>query len=206
MGAMESPLSLPDELRSSGLVVPVPEGSPDRVVALVELLIQEGVRWFTVPAGSTLGSLLSDTFATRIHLGVHDLRIWDPEEQAPWAFALCTPDPVLCAQLAAAGVPAVPGAMTPTEVGHAWSLGVAGVQVIAAQGLGAAYPGLLRGQVGDDVVLMARGVDDPAIAKVWSAHQAVVVCGGEVIGDALDTGKFNTVRTRLRPILKAISR
>ena len=96
--------------------------------------------------------------------------------------------------------------MTPTEVGHAWSLGVAGVQVIAAQGLGAAYPGLLRGQVGDDVVLMARGVDDPAIAKVWSAHQAVVVCGGEVIGDALDTGKFNTVRTRLRPILKAISR
>lgn len=204
MGSMESPLCLPDDLRSSGLVVPVPEARADRVVALVELLLQEGVRWFTVASGSTLGNLLTDAFATRIHLGVHGLRVWDPDQQLPPSFALTTADPVVCAQLTAAGIAAVPGAMTPTEVHHAWSLGVAAVQVIATQGLGAQYPGLLREQVGDDVVLMARGVEDPAIARIWAQHDAVVVCGGEIVGDALSTGRLNTVRTRLRPVLQAV--
>lgn len=200
---MDSPLALPAELRASGLVVPIPEGSDARVIALVELLIQEGVKWFTVGPDSNNATLLAETFASRIHLGIHDLRAWrDGLAQAE--FALTTPDPVICAQLSAAEIPAIPAAMTPTEAAHAWQLGVAGVQILAAEQFGVSYPGLLRGQLGDDVVLLARGITDPAIAKVWAKHEAVVICGAEVVGDALATGKLNAVRTKIRPIVQAV--
>jgi 2-dehydro-3-deoxyphosphogluconate aldolase / (4S)-4-hydroxy-2-oxoglutarate aldolase len=57
------------------------------------------------------------------------------------------------------GVPAIPGAMTPTEVETAWRLGAAMVKLFPAARLGPEYVRDLRGPFGDVPLLVTGGID-----------------------------------------------
>ncbi len=201
---MESRPELPAGLRGAGLVVALPEVPLDDAIAPVEVLVQEGVEWFSTPASGELGRRLAEIFTSRIRLGVHALRAAGEVDSLTGAeFAMTNTDPRCWSLLAKAGVPAVAGAMTPREVAEAWASGVAAVQVIGAQAFGEGYPGLLREQVGDEAVLWARGIDDVSAAHAWVQAGSMVVCSTRVLGDAMGGGNLNALRTRIRPLVLA---
>jgi 2-dehydro-3-deoxyphosphogluconate aldolase / (4S)-4-hydroxy-2-oxoglutarate aldolase len=78
-----------------------------------------------------------------------------------------------------AGLPAVPGAMTPTEIETAWRLGAAMVKLFPAARLGPEY---LRGPLADVPLLVTGGVDGANAAVFLRAGAAAVGVGSALIG------------------------
>jgi 2-dehydro-3-deoxyphosphogluconate aldolase / (4S)-4-hydroxy-2-oxoglutarate aldolase len=81
-----------------------------------------------------------------------------------------------------AGLPAIPGAMTPTEVETAWRLGAAMVKLFPAARLGPAYVRDLRGPLADVPLLVTGGVDGSNAAAFLRAGAAAVGVGSALTG------------------------
>jgi 2-dehydro-3-deoxyphosphogluconate aldolase / (4S)-4-hydroxy-2-oxoglutarate aldolase len=78
------------------------------------------------------------------------------------------------------GVPAIPGALTPTEIDVAWRDGAALVKLFPAAFLGAAYVGDVLAPLGG-VPLLASGGIDAANAASFLRAGAVAVAAGSAI-------------------------
>ena len=76
-----------------------------------------------------------------------------------------------------AGVPAVLGALTPTEVAHAVDLGAAAVKIFPAKAFGPGYFADLHGPY-PDVPLVASGGVNAGNAADYLARGALAVCAG----------------------------
>ena len=81
-----------------------------------------------------------------------------------------------------AGLPAVPGAMTPTEVETAWRLGAAMVKLFPAARLGPEYVRDLRGPLADVPLLVTGGVDGSNAAAFLRAGADAVGVGSALTG------------------------
>ncbi len=81
-----------------------------------------------------------------------------------------------------AGLPAVPGAMTPTEVETAWQLGAAMVKLFPAARLGPEYVRDLREPLADVPLLVTGGVDGANAAAFLRAGAAAVGVGSALTG------------------------
>jgi 2-dehydro-3-deoxyphosphogluconate aldolase / (4S)-4-hydroxy-2-oxoglutarate aldolase len=81
-----------------------------------------------------------------------------------------------------AGLPAIPGAMTPTEVETAWRLGAAMVKLFPAARLGPGYVRDLRGPFADVPLLVTGGVDGSNAAAFLRAGAAAVAVGSALAG------------------------
>jgi 2-dehydro-3-deoxyphosphogluconate aldolase/(4S)-4-hydroxy-2-oxoglutarate aldolase len=90
---------------------------------------------------------------------------------------------------AALGTPAIPGALTPTEIETAWRAGAALVKLFPA-GLGG--PGYVRAVLAPlgDVPLLATGGVDAANARAFLDAGAVAVGVGSGLGDAADVRRL----------------
>jgi len=84
-----------------------------------------------------------------------------------------------CRELA---VPAIPGALTPTEVATAWSLGAAMVKLFPAAHLGPDYVRDLRGPLGDVPLLATGGVDATNASAFLRAGAVAVGVGSALTG------------------------
>jgi 2-dehydro-3-deoxyphosphogluconate aldolase / (4S)-4-hydroxy-2-oxoglutarate aldolase len=83
-----------------------------------------------------------------------------------------------------AGVPAIPGAMTPTEIETAWRLGAEMVKVFPAARLGPEFIGDLRGPLEDIPLLATGGVDAANALDFLRAGAAAVGVGSALVGAA----------------------
>ncbi|MFD9128182.1 bifunctional 4-hydroxy-2-oxoglutarate aldolase/2-dehydro-3-deoxy-phosphogluconate aldolase [Kitasatospora sp. NPDC059571] len=134
----------------------------------------------------------------------------DQAERAVAAGAafLVTPGgrPEVAAVAHAAGVPAVLGALTPTEVATAVDLGAAAVKVFPARAFGPGYLRDLRGPY-PDVPLVASGGVHAGNAADFLAHGALAVCAGSdvVPADAVTAGDWARI-TRLAAAFTAACR
>jgi 2-dehydro-3-deoxyphosphogluconate aldolase / (4S)-4-hydroxy-2-oxoglutarate aldolase len=81
-----------------------------------------------------------------------------------------------------AGLPAVPGAMTPTEVERAWRLGAAMVKLFPAARLGPEYVRDLGGPLRNVPLLVTGGVDASNAAGFLRAGAAAVGVGSALTG------------------------
>jgi 2-dehydro-3-deoxyphosphogluconate aldolase / (4S)-4-hydroxy-2-oxoglutarate aldolase len=81
-----------------------------------------------------------------------------------------------------AGVPAIPGALTPTEVETAWRLGASMVKLFPAARLGPEYVRDLRGPLGDIPLLVTGGVDASNAAAFLRSGAAAVGVGSALVG------------------------
>jgi 2-dehydro-3-deoxyphosphogluconate aldolase/(4S)-4-hydroxy-2-oxoglutarate aldolase len=84
----------------------------------------------------------------------------------------------------AAGVPAIPGAMTPTEIETAWRLGVEMVKAFPAARLGPEFVRDLRGPLGDIPLLATGGVDTSNAVDLLRAGAAAIGVGSALVGAA----------------------
>ena len=110
-------------------------------------------------------------------------------------------DPELVAWAAARGVPALPGAATPSEVLTAWRAGAAAVKVFPASVVGPAFVRECHGPFPDIPLVPSGGVTAESSAGFIAAGAAAVGVGGWLIGDAVQAG----VTARARQVVDAVA-
>ncbi|HXT98633.1 MAG TPA: bifunctional 4-hydroxy-2-oxoglutarate aldolase/2-dehydro-3-deoxy-phosphogluconate aldolase [Polyangia bacterium] len=106
----------------------------------------------------------------------------------------------------ARGVPAMPGALTPTEVIAAWNLGADLVKVFPVSAVGGApYLRALRGPLPAVKLLPTGGITAANVGEYLAAGAAAVGVGSELVdAKALAEGRDTVVTDRARALRAAV--
>ena len=184
------------------VVVRAPDAADyDRVL---DVLVSAGIRSveLTLTTPGTLERLpeLLARFGEVADVGVGTVVDGEQLDAAVRAGAhyLVTPiaDPDLVTAATRAGVPIVPGGLTPTELFGAWRAGAAAVKIFPANVVGPGYLKDLRGPFPGIAAVPSGGVDLGG-ARAWlAAGAAAVSVGGPLLGDALRGGDLGALRDR----------
>jgi 2-dehydro-3-deoxyphosphogluconate aldolase/(4S)-4-hydroxy-2-oxoglutarate aldolase len=207
---------VPSAITSGRIVAIGRRLDPSRVLAVGEALADAGVTAFELtlndPVEDALASIrgLAERLGDRLLVGAGTVLSIDAAERALEAGAafLVSPhtDEALVTWAAARGVPAFPGALTPTEVVRAWNAGAAGVKLFPASAIGPAFIRELRGPL-PYVPLIPTGGVSAESAGAWIAAGAVAVgLGSWLIGDGQAAGvreRAETVRASVDAALGA---
>lgn len=89
-------------------------------------------------------------------------------------------DPVLVEAAVRAGLPFVPGAMTPTEVAAGWAAGAAFVKIFPASAVGPAFIRELGGPMGAIPLIPTGGIDATNAEAFLAAGAAAVGIGSAI--------------------------
>lgn len=180
--------SVAEAIRSHRLVAVLRRVEPrERLVALVDELVDDGVRVVEITMDSP--SAADDLAAVRervagrgVMVGAGTILGGTQLEDALTAGADFGVAPILDLGLLggalAAGLPFVPGAMTPTEVATAWASGATFVKLFPASAVGPAMVRELRGPLPDVQVIATGGIDAANAAAFLEAGAAAVGIGG----------------------------
>ena len=95
-----------------------------------------------------------------------------------------------------AGIPVVPGGLTPTELFTSWRAGASAVKVFPASQVSANYVNDLRGPFPGIDVIPSGGVNHDMAADWLAAGAAAVSVGGPLLGDAMRGGSLRALRER----------
>ncbi|TDD69656.1 bifunctional 4-hydroxy-2-oxoglutarate aldolase/2-dehydro-3-deoxy-phosphogluconate aldolase [Jiangella aurantiaca] len=113
-------------------------------------------------------------------------------------------EPDVVAVAREAGIPAYPGALTPTEVLTAWRAGATVVKLFPGSAVGPSYISALRGPFPDIAVMPTGGVSLDNIGDWIRAGAAGVGLGGPLLGDAADGGDLGALAERAARALAAV--
>ncbi|MGE5279521.1 MAG: bifunctional 4-hydroxy-2-oxoglutarate aldolase/2-dehydro-3-deoxy-phosphogluconate aldolase [Deltaproteobacteria bacterium] len=103
------------------------------------------------------------------------------------------------------GVPAFPGALTPTEIYRAWRAGATMVKVFPSDVFGPAYFKALKGPFRDVELLACGGVTPENIKEYFAAGAAAVSFGAGIFRkEWLARGDFKSIGEALRRFLAAL--
>jgi 2-dehydro-3-deoxyphosphogluconate aldolase/(4S)-4-hydroxy-2-oxoglutarate aldolase len=197
-------LAIPARTAAAKLIVVVRASDATDYDSVLDVLVEAGIRSVELTL-TTPGTLdrLPDLLAR--YGGVADIGIGTVTDGAQLTAAagagahyVVTPiaDPALVDAAIRAGMPIVPGGLTPTELFGAWRAGAAAVKIFPANQVGPGYLKDLRGPFPDIVAVPSGGVD-LAGAEAWLKAGAVAVSvGGPLLGDALRGGDMNALRDR----------
>ena len=163
----------------------------EALVSLVDELLQSGVRAFEITLDTPAGA--DDLRAVRAHLDAEGTdvvlgagTVTSPERLeaaiASGASFGVSPlfDAALVGRAVAAGMPFVPGAMTPTEVVAAWDAGATFVKLFPASAVGPAFIRELRGPLPHVELIPTGGVDASNAAAFLDAGAVAVGIGGAI--------------------------
>lgn len=197
-------LALPARTAQSRLVVVARASAADHYDAVLDVLIEAGIRSveLTLTTPGTIERLpaLRARYGDEIDLGVGTVVDADQLARAVDAGASYLVTPItsvaLVAQASAAGVPIVPGGLTPTELFSSWEAGAAAVKVFPAGQVTPGYVADLRGPFPGIQVVPSGGVDLAGAAAWLQAGAAAVSVGGPLLGDALRGGDPAALRAR----------
>lgn len=194
----------------TGRVIAIARGlTTPAAVQATGALVEAGIHAVEVTMDSpdALGTIatLVEAFGPRIELGAGTV-LSIPEAAdalAAGATYVISPhtDPDLVTWLAERGVPALPGALTPTEVLLAWRAGAAGVKVFPAGPAGPGHVRALGGPIADVPLIPTGGIDAGNAAAFLQAGAVAVGVGGWLMGD----GDPDLVAERARELLAVVN-
>ncbi len=97
-----------------------------------------------------------------------------------------------------AGIPIVPGALTPTEIITAWNLGATAIKIFPIQSVGGvSYLKLLQGPIGHIPLIPTGGINvNNAHAFLAAGAVAVGLAGGLLPADEIARGDWESIRLR----------
>ena len=207
-------VALPERTVESRHSVVARAQHPEDYDAVVDVLVDAGIRSIelTLTTPGTFDRLpqLLAQYDGAADLGVGTVTNSEDLARAVDAGAryLVTPitSTVFVQQATDAGVPIVPGGLTPTELFASWSAGASAVKVFPAGQVGPSYLKDLRGPFPDIVAVPSGGVD-LAGAEAWLAAGAVAVSvGGPLLGDAFGGGDLDALRDRAEAFVAVCAR
>lgn len=200
---------VPEPVLAGGVIAIGRHLPPGRLAAVAEALRAAGVRAFelTLDSGGALAAI-ADLARTNdpdeLLVGAGTVLDRGSAEAALAAGArfLVMPhtDPALVSWAAARGVPAFPGALSPTEVLAAWRAGAAAVKLFPAATLGPGYVRELRGPLADIPLVPTGGITADNAGAFVTAGAVAVGCGGWLMGD----GEPGGVRDRAAAVVAAV--
>ncbi|MDH6219266.1 bifunctional 4-hydroxy-2-oxoglutarate aldolase/2-dehydro-3-deoxy-phosphogluconate aldolase [Streptomyces pseudovenezuelae] len=170
-------------------VVRAPE-IPD-AAALCAALRAGGIRWieFTRTTPDLVTHLRKAVADGRDGVGAGTVMTAEQAEELIEAGAqyLVTPGcrPAVAQAAAAAGIPVIMGALSPTEVGMALDLGVAAVKIFPARAFGPRHFRDLAGPFPDVPLVASGGVNATNAAAFLAAGARAVCAGSEVVPSAV---------------------
>jgi 2-dehydro-3-deoxyphosphogluconate aldolase/(4S)-4-hydroxy-2-oxoglutarate aldolase len=179
-------------IRAHRLIVVLRRVEPrERLLALVDELADDGVRAFEItldapPAVEDLAAVRTALSARGegILVGAGTILRREQLAAARNAGADFGVAPLLdLAMVRAAidaGLPFVPGAMTPTEIGGAWDAGATFVKLFPASAVGPAFVRELRGPLPEVELVPTGGVDGTNASAFLEAGAAAVGIGGAI--------------------------
>ncbi len=179
---------------------------------LCRALAEGGIRTveltFTTP--DVLGHLAAAADVPGVLLGVGTVLTVDQARAAIDAGArfLVTPGlrPAVAEVAAAAGVPVLLGAFTPTEVATAVDLGAAAVKIFPAGRLGPQYLSDLRGPYPQVELLPSGGISAANAAAFLAAGASAVCAGTSVVPPAaVAAGAWSEITERARTFAAALT-
>ncbi len=207
-------VALPQHTVDSRLVVVARAQRAEDYDAVLAVLIDAGIRSveLTLTTPGTFDRLphLLAQYGAVADLGIGTVTSAIDLARAADAGAsyLVTPitSPAFVAQATDAGVPIVPGGLTPTELYASWSAGASAVKIFPAGQVGPGYLKDLRGPFPDLVAVPSGGVD-LAGASAWLAAGALAVSvGGPLLGDAFAGGDLMALHDRAQAFVEVCAR
>jgi 2-dehydro-3-deoxyphosphogluconate aldolase/(4S)-4-hydroxy-2-oxoglutarate aldolase len=112
-----------------------------------------------------------------------------------------TTDPELVRWAAERGIPALPGAATPTEILAAWRAGAAAVKLFPASALGPSFVRECLGPFPDIPLVPTGGVTAETAGSFIAAGAVAVGLGSWLVGDGVADG----VTRRARQVVDAVA-
>ena len=196
--------SLPERTAAARLIVVIRGECADQYAPVLDALAGAGIRSveLTLSTPGTLDELpaLQERFGDQLDIGIGtvtdpgDLRV-AAERGAHYIVTPITRADLLEAA-DEAGIPIVPGGLTPSELHAGWAAGAAAVKVFPASVVGPGYVKDLRGPFPGIRVIPSGGVDLEA-ARAWlQAGAEAVSVGGPLLGDALKGDSLEALADR----------
>jgi 2-dehydro-3-deoxyphosphogluconate aldolase/(4S)-4-hydroxy-2-oxoglutarate aldolase len=187
------------------VVVVLRAASADHIDATAETLSAKGLSCleltFTLPDVPVLIRRLRENLGGNACIGAGTVNTAAQARSAIEAGAQFLVSPMASAEVqreaAAACVPYVPGALTPTEISSAWDAGAAAVKVFPAAVMGFGYLSMLREPLPAPLLLPSGGVGIDDIAGYLAAGACAVSLGGALVGDALNGGPQRELGQRI---------
>lgn len=204
-----------DALRRGGIVPVIRADSVDVAVRVVDALVEGGIRTLeitmTVPDAMAAIRTVADRFGRDVLLGAGTVTSRALAEEALDAGAEFLVTPCLVPEVieVARGrdVPAMPGALTPTEVFSAWSAGGDIVKIFPASNVGgASYLRALKGPFPQIPLCPTGGVNLETIGEFVKAGADVVGVGGELVSKAaIGRGDYGAITALARQFATAFA-
>jgi 2-dehydro-3-deoxyphosphogluconate aldolase/(4S)-4-hydroxy-2-oxoglutarate aldolase len=210
-GTQMDRLLLPERSREGRVIAVLRAPDAAQYAPVIRALIAGGIPsvelTLTTPGTfEHFGELLSE-FGDDIDLGIGTVTRVDQVEAAALAGAsyIVTPvtDHYVLKAAAAAGLPILPGGLTPTELHAGWVQGAAAVKIFPAATVGPGYLAQIRGPFPDLMAIPSGGVDLAAAEEWLRAGAAAVSIGGPLTGDAFKGGNLEELTDRARGYVAA---
>lgn len=213
---MSNPTPVADRLasvRETGVLAVLRAASPETAIEAANALIRGGVTgievtYSTPDAPAVIAELRrSHGDAALVGAGTVTTAAQAEESAAAGAQFLVSPGtlPELTGTMLGTGLVTMTGAMTPTEVMVAMSLGVDVVKVFPASLGGPGFLKALREPFADAVLMPTGGVTAENLAEFLAAGAIAVGAGGDLLAkDALANGDWDRIEARARDYAAAL--
>src|SRR5450759_301276 len=203
-----------EKVKELGLLAVIRGRSPELTVQMVEALIIGGVKGieitYSTPNAEEVVKKLAAKFGDSIVLGMGTLTKPEQAESAKAAGAnfLVSPicEPELVKAMVATGLLTMAGALTPTEVYRAYSLGTDVVKIFPGSLGGPAYFKALKGPFPYIPMMPTGGVNAGNAADWFAAGVVAVGAGSELCPPQLaKEGKFDEITKKAAEFVDIIN-
>jgi len=202
-------------IEAAGIVPVIRAATPDLAARAARAVLAGGISVFeitmTVPDAPAVIRALVKELGDRAVVGAGTVLSAAAAHQCVDACAafIVSPgfDPDTVTEAHARGVPAMPGALTPTEVIAAWNHGADLVKIFPVSAVGGApYLRALRGPLPDVKLLPTGGINASNAAEYFKAGASAIGVGSELVdGKALAEGRDAVITERARELCAAVA-
>jgi 2-dehydro-3-deoxyphosphogluconate aldolase/(4S)-4-hydroxy-2-oxoglutarate aldolase len=202
-----------ESVKELGLLAVIRGPTPELTVRMVEALVAGGVLGieitYSTPNAEAVVRELAGKFGSQIVLGMGTLTRPEQASSAKQAGAHFLVSPIcetsLVQSMVDSGLLVMAGALSPTEVFHAFSLGVDVIKIFPGSVGGPAYIKALRGPFPNIPMMPTGGVNAGNLAEWFAAGALAVGAGSELCPPQLaKEGKFDEISARAAEFVQAV--
>jgi 2-dehydro-3-deoxyphosphogluconate aldolase/(4S)-4-hydroxy-2-oxoglutarate aldolase len=204
-----------EKVKELGLLAVIRGPSPELTVRMVEALVAGGVLGieitYSTPNAEEVVRQLAGKFGRQIVLGMGTLTRPEQAHTATQAGAHFLVSPIcetsLVRSMVASDLLVMAGALTPTEVFHAFSLGVDVIKIFPGSVGGPGYIKALKGPFPNIPMMPTGGVNAGNLAEWFAAGALAVGAGSELCPPQLaKEGKFDEISARAAEFVQAVKK